>query len=306
MAAARGDQVAETSSSRQPASPSPTPHAAQGPALPPHTSAPERPPDTDPQDSVESPSCSREGTGMPDNIGVEATADALTASTGSQASFNTGLQAGESAPAVSELTDPQGPSRQDDTEQDFTSPTTSEPGLHSSDADQDPLQCRNDGAIADQLETEPLGEPTCGRGSQGGGSVSGAQGGSQRPARTPLAAVQEAATPMLGSLSFKQAVHAKQGHGKLWCLCLAWYGVMSASELPEGLTHVYITMHQHVHIAIHHTCIHCIASYMNSLQCMVHSYIAMHHTCTHCNALAHEHAHPRSVTSIRTCPVQAE
>ena len=41
-------------------------------------------------------------------------------------------------------------------------------------------------------------------------------GGGRHGARTPLAAVQEAATPMLGSLSFKQApVPARQGNGEV-------------------------------------------------------------------------------------------
>lgn len=251
--------MAEISSSRQPAGP--TPHAAQGPALPPHTSAPESPADTAPQDSVTDPSCSQEGTGVPDSTGIEATVDALTASAGSQASFSTRLQAGGSAPAA-ELTDPQGPSRQEDAEEDFASPTTSEAGLHSSDADQNPLQHRHD-ATADQLVTDPLREPTCGRVSHAGGSVRGDQGGSQRPARTPLAAVQETVTPMLGSLSFKQAVHGKQGRGKLWCLFLGMImGSCQQASLVEGILHVYI--------AIRHTCKHCHASYMCTLQCIIH------------------------------------
>ena len=204
--------MAETSSSRQLAGP--TPHVAQGPVLSPDTSSPDRPADTAPQDSVQDPSCSREGNGVPNSIGTEATADALTASTGSQASFSTRLQADNSAPAV-ESTDPQGTSSREDAEEDIISPTTSETALHSSDANQDTPQSHNDDATADQLVTDPLGDPTYGRGSHGGGSVNGAQGEGQRPARTPLAAVQEAVTPMLGSLSFKQGVHDKQGRGKL-------------------------------------------------------------------------------------------
>lgn len=223
MAAARADQVAETGSSKQPAAPSrQASDAAPGSAIVTHTAAPGRPANSGPQDRAKEASCSQEGTGMLDslcsNSPAATAADGLTASTGSQISR---LQAGDSALEPAEETDPQA-SRQEDEGEETANPTTSQAAFHCSENSQAPPWYHNEDSI-DPVVTDTLEGPSGGGKTHGGASVSREEGRSQRPARTPLAAVQEAVTPMLGSLSFKQAVHGKQSHGKLWCLLPACF-----------------------------------------------------------------------------------
>ena len=141
-----------------------------------------------------------------------AAADALTASTWSQTSTNSRLQATDSAPEPAEGKDPHS-SRPEDIEEEVANPTTSQDTFSYGDDSQAPSRC-DDRDTTEQLVTDPLEGPSGGGDTHGGAPVSRDQCGSQRPARTPLAAVQEAVTPMLGSLSFKQTVHGKQRHGK--------------------------------------------------------------------------------------------
>ena len=227
MAAARGNQVAETGS-RQPAAPvGQASDMAPGSAIVTHTAAPERPANSGPQDGAKEASCSQEGSGMLDSLcrhsaaataETAAAADSLTASTGSQTSTHSRLQADDSAAQPAEEKAPQA-SRQEDEEEGIASPTTSHGGSRCSEDGHAPPQHHNED-FSDQLVTDPPEGPSGGGVTQGGVAVNRDEGRSQPPARTPLAAVQEAVTPMLGSLSFKQAVHGKQNHGKLWCRLL--------------------------------------------------------------------------------------
>ena len=210
MAAARGDQVAETASSRQPgASIWPGSDAAPSATIVTHTPAPERPPDSDPQGSAEEASCSQPGSGLPDSMGrsaTEAASNGLTASTGSLTGSGAQFQAVDSAPTAEE-TDGQA-FRQED-EEGSAGPATSQGNL---DTSWEPSQDHD--TSTDQLLTDPLEGPPYGGLGSGGVAVNMGEGRGQRPARTPLAAVQEAVAPMLGSLSFKQTMQGKQSHGK--------------------------------------------------------------------------------------------
>ena len=246
MAAARADQVAETGSSKHPAAPSQqASDAAPGSAIVTHTAAPERPANSGFQHSAKDAPCSQEGSGMLDslcsnlaaaNVAAAAAADGVSASTGSQTSTHSRLQAGDSAPEPAEEEDPQG-SRQDDEQEEIANPTTSQGSFHCNDDSQaPPLYCNVD--PTDQLMTEPLEGPSGGGNAHGGASVSRGEGRSQQPARTPLAAVQEAVTPMLGSLSFKQAVYGKQSHGKQAVVLVpGMLCFMSASEIDGSIIH---------------------------------------------------------------------
>ena len=244
MAAARGDQVAETASSRQPAAPTrQASDVAPGSAIVTHTAAPERPANSGPQDSAKEASCNQEGSGMLDSLcrnsaaataaAAAAAADGLTASTGSQTSTHSRLQAGDSAAQPAEEEEPPA-SRQEDEEEGIASPTTSQGDSRCSEDDSQAAPQYHNEDSTDQLVTDDLEGPSGGGVTQGGVAVNRDEGRSQRSVRTPLAAVQEAVTPMLGSLSFKQAVHGKHSHGKLRCLLLMWFASFQQARLMEA------------------------------------------------------------------------
>ena len=226
MAAAKADQVADISSSRQPAAPiCQASDAPPSTALVTHTPAPEQcaskesttPPDSTLQGSAEeAPFCSPEGTGGPDSLPGQARAapgDGLTPS----AVSNTCGSGCESAASVKEADSPA--TRQEEEAEDVIRgpPTHMEDSLHSTDARQEHV-ARDDDVPDGQLVTDPHeGAPDVGAAS-GGVTGNSDEGRSQRSVRMPLAALQEAVAPKMGSLSFKQAVHAKQCPGELLVL----------------------------------------------------------------------------------------
>lgn len=221
MAAARADQVAATSSSQQP--PAPTRQAsdaAPSPASLTHTPAPEQcstkdsmtPPDSTLQGSAGAPSCSPEGNGFHDSMPGQATAEPAYDLTASAVS-KPGDDCFESAPSVKEADSP-APRQEEDDNNILGPATTTDDGLHCNDAHQECIAGDQD-IPDDQLETDPHEEALDVGAASGGVAVNRDEGRSQRPARTPLAALQEAVAPTMGSLSFKQAVHAKQSLGEL-------------------------------------------------------------------------------------------
>lgn len=185
-----------------------------------HTPAPEQCspkdsmtfPDSTLHNSAEAPSCSPEGMGVPDSMPGSAAAkppDALTASAASKP----GSDCSESAPSVKEADLPAPRQKEDD--DDILGPaTTPDDGLHCNDACQEGT-ARGHDIPDDQLETDPHEETRDVGAASGGVAVNRDEGRSQRPARTPLAALQEPLAPTMGSLSFMQAVHAKQSLGEL-------------------------------------------------------------------------------------------
>ena len=241
MAAARGDQVAETGSNRQPAAPiRQASDVAPGSALVTHTAAPERPANSDPHDSAKEASCSQEGTGVLDTLGRDsaaaaattAAADGLTASTESQISSHSRLEAGVSAPEPAEEKAPQA-SRQEDEEEEMANPTTSQGNFQCSDDSQTPPQHHNEDST-DQLVTEPPEGPPSEGYIHGEASITRDKFRSQQSARKPLAAVQEAVTPTLGMLPFKPAVHGKDRHGRflvhLRVMHVSWHDLPHVSK----------------------------------------------------------------------------
>lgn len=133
-----------------------------------------------------------------------------------------------SAPEPAEEKAPQA-SRQEDEEEEMANLTTSQGNVHCSDDSQTPPQHRKEDST-DQLVTDPPEGPPNEGDIHGEASTTRDKFRSQQSARKPLAAVQETVTPMLGALSFKQAVHGKQRHGRF----LVYLRVMHVSwhDLP--------------------------------------------------------------------------
>lgn len=175
-----------------------------------HTPAPEQPPDSTCPGHAEASSSIPEGSGVPDSMPGQSAApdDDLTASAVSEPGDDTA----ESAPS-SKKADSPGPRQSHDE------------GSRGPDRSLDPdLDCTNAGQectagdldIPDEQLATDAHEATPDVGVAARGVTDNRdEGRSARPARMPLAALQEAGAPMLASLSFKQAVHAKQSLGEL-------------------------------------------------------------------------------------------
>ena len=211
MAAARGDQVAEAANSKQPtALKHQASDIAPSQAAVTHTPAPDRPP----QGSAERVASTEEAAApsmmhMNSSAAAAVVTDKSLSSSGSQTGTSSESQASDSPSLGDEAQSP--PAGQAHTDAHQGTAVSAEAVDYVTDQQQ--LPERQD--LTDQPMTDSAAD-------SGGDAMTHAhdvtgrtEGRSARSARIPLAAVQEAVTPILSSLSFKQAhLQAKQGDSK--------------------------------------------------------------------------------------------
>ena len=205
LAAARGDQVAEAANSKHPiALKHQASDTAPSQAVVTHTPAPDRPPHCTPHGSAETATSVAEAA-VPSIMHGDSSAaaaalvtDRSLSSSGSHTGISAQSQASES-PSFSDKA--QSPAANRVRTEAYQSMAMSADASQHDIAQQQLPDCQD-------ITQQSMTDPTTGNGedakTNGQGATGRTEGRSERPARIPLAAVQEAATPVLGSLSFKQ------------------------------------------------------------------------------------------------------